>query len=184
MIPSDRRSSSSQKDHDSANRRYDTLANVDDFHSTVSSERSFYSPKKCAYLFGLLLKQEITDIDKYLRAVPRYRRYNNYFPQFACWLYFCRLRRMAVQFPLCQFLGFVVSFWAKISVNILALTAVNRFFCSQTSPVFSSFLKKENYFINYFRRFTNFLGFLSSYICHTYIVRMEPILPIVFAIRK
>ena len=84
MIPSDRRSSSSQKDRDSANRRYDTLANVDDFHSTVSSERSFYSPKKCAYLFGLLLKQEITDIDKYLRAVPRYRRYNNYFPQFAC----------------------------------------------------------------------------------------------------
>ena len=100
MIPSDRRSSSSQKDRDSANRRYDTLANVDDFHSTVSSERSFYSPKKCAYLFGLLLKQEITDIDKYLRAVPRYRRYNNYFPQFACQLYFCRLRRMAVQFPL------------------------------------------------------------------------------------
>ena len=87
-------------------------------------------------------------------------------------------------FHFCQFLAFVVSFWAKISVNILALTAVNRFFCSQTSPVFSSFLKKENYLINYFRRFTNFLGFLSSYTCHTYIVRMEPILPIVFAIRK
>lgn len=39
------------------------------------------------------------------------------------------LRKWPFNFDFCQFNGFVTYFWAQMSVNILTLTAVNRYFC-------------------------------------------------------
>ena len=66
-------------------------------------------------------------------------------------------------FHFCQFLGFVVSFWAKISVNILALTAVNRFFCIVKPHLYSVLFSRRKTILSIiFVVSLTFLTFLAA----------------------
>lgn len=66
-------------------------------------------------------------------------------------------------FHFCQFLGFVVSFWAKIFVNILALTAVNRFFCIVKPHLYSVLFSRRKTILSIiFVVSLTFLAFLAA----------------------
>lgn len=67
------------------------------------------------------------------------------------------------KFHFCQFLGFVVSFWAKISVNILALTAVNRCFCIVKPHLYSVLFSRRKTILSIiFVVSLTFLAFLAA----------------------
>ena len=57
------------------------------------------------------------------------------------------LRRWPFGFNFCQFNGFLSHFWTVVSINILALTAINRYFCIIKPRIYPSlFTKKKTIF--------------------------------------
>ena len=74
--------------------------------------------------------------------------------------------RWIYSFELCQFTGFVIYFWAGISVPTLALTAVNRYFRIVRSRSYRTYftLKSSVTMITSIWLLTVFDGFLSTFV--------------------
>ena len=53
------------------------------------------------------------------------------------------LRKWPFGYNLCQFSGFVVQYWVQISISILALASINRYFCVVKPQKYSMFFTKR-----------------------------------------
>ena len=163
MIPSDKRSSSSQKDHDSANRRYDTLANVMIFIALLPLNVVFTVLRNALICLAFYWNRRLRTLTNICVLSLPTGDITTISLNFPVGCISAGFEEWPFNFHFCQFLGFVVSFWAKISVNILALTAVNRFFCIVKPHLYSVLFSRRKTILSIiFVVSLTFLAFLAA----------------------